>query len=57
MISDLFWMDGYGPHVWAAWCFAGILLKFSLLRAVLRDRRRVRELARWSAQTASDRDG
>lgn len=27
MIAELFWMDGYGPYVWAAWVVTALAAK------------------------------
>ncbi len=33
MIESIYWMDGYGPYVWAAWLIAGFAMAGLLLWA------------------------
>lgn len=33
MIESIYWMDGYGPYVWAAWLIAGFSMSGLLLWA------------------------
>lgn len=38
-MTDLIWMDGYGPFVWSAWIIAGAGLKGLLAWTILASRR------------------
>ncbi len=50
-LSGLFWMDGYGPYVWAAWCVAGIGLKGLLVFLLLESTRTQAELKHLTGNT------